>query len=117
MKYFYDGCDPNELKELIKKGCIRGVTTNVNFVVNYAKANKIQTYFEAVKPCYEIANEYNSKSIDILKQENITHLLLKTVGNEKFKENYQGLELIGKNKSWSIYKVREQIFPYTLELI
>ncbi len=59
MKYFYDGCDPEELKGLINKGCIRGVTTNVNFVVNYAKAKKIETYFDAVKPCYEIAKDCN----------------------------------------------------------
>ena len=59
MKFFYDGCDPKELDELIKKGCIRGVTTNVNFVVNYAKEKNINNYFDAVFPCYEIAKNYN----------------------------------------------------------
>mgnify|MGYP001169188418 CR=1 FL=1 len=60
MNYFYDGCIPKELEQLIKKGCIRGVTTNVNFVVDYAKSENINSYFEAVRPCYEIAKKHNS---------------------------------------------------------
>ena len=56
MKYFYDGADPDEFKEVINKGCISGVTTNVNFVVDYATKKSIGSYFEAIKPLHEIAS-------------------------------------------------------------
>ena len=55
MKYFYDGCDPGQLKEILEKGCVSGVTTNVNFVIDYAKESNINSYFEAVKPIHKIA--------------------------------------------------------------
>tara|TARA_Y100000589_G_scaffold162957_1_gene154809 strand:- start:2338 stop:3033 length:696 start_codon:yes stop_codon:yes gene_type:complete len=59
MKYFYDGCDPNELDEILEKGCISGVTTNVNFVIDYAKKEQISSYFKAVEPIYNIAVSSN----------------------------------------------------------
>ena len=55
MKYFYDGCNPEELSDVLKKGCISGVTTNVNFVIDYAKKENISSYFNAVLPTYEVA--------------------------------------------------------------
>ncbi len=55
MQYFYDGCDPNEVKELIEKGCVTGLTTNVNFVVDYASKNGFTSYFDAIQPIYELA--------------------------------------------------------------
>jgi len=60
MDYFYDGCDPNQLEVLIEKGIIRGVTTNVNFVIDYAKENSISSYFDAVLPIYNVAKSFNS---------------------------------------------------------
>lgn len=59
MQFFYDGANPKELEEVIKKGCISGVTTNVNFVVDYASKNSINNYFDAIKPTYEIAASDN----------------------------------------------------------
>ena len=50
MKYFYDGADPSEFEDAVNKGCISGVTTNVNFVVDYAAKNSIKSYFEAIMP-------------------------------------------------------------------
>ena len=32
MKYFYDGADPEELRDILNKGIISGITTNINFV-------------------------------------------------------------------------------------
>lgn len=55
MKYYYDGCDPGELQEILEKGCVSGVTTNVNFVIDYAKKTNINSYFKAVQPIYNIA--------------------------------------------------------------
>ena len=59
MDYFYDGCDPKQLEVLIEKGIIRGVTTNVNFVIDYAKENSISSYFNAVLPIYNVAKSFN----------------------------------------------------------
>ena len=44
-----------ELQNLLSKGCIRGVTINVNFVIDYAKKNSISKYFDAIIPSYEVA--------------------------------------------------------------
>ena len=55
MDYYYDGCDPKELSTLLEKGCIKGVTTNVNFVIDYAKDKSIKSYFDAITPSYEVA--------------------------------------------------------------
>lgn len=60
MEYYYDGCDPKQLEALIEKGVIRGVTTNVNFVIDYAKANSISSYFKAILPSYNIAKSNNN---------------------------------------------------------
>ena len=57
MEYFYDGACPKEFSEIISKGCIKGITTNVNFVVDYAKSQNIDNYFSAIKPLYDIAKE------------------------------------------------------------
>ena len=59
MKYFYDGADPSEFEDAVNKGCISGVTTNVNFVVDYAAKNSIKSYFEAIMPLYQIAVNQN----------------------------------------------------------
>ena len=56
MKYYYDGADPSEFSKIVNKGFISGITTNVNFVVDYASKNSINSYFEAIKPLYEIAS-------------------------------------------------------------
>ncbi len=55
MKYFYDGADPKELSEVLSKGIISGITTNVNFVVDYASKKSFTSYFDAIFPLYEIA--------------------------------------------------------------
>ena len=59
MKYFYDGCCPQEFSEVLAKGCISGVTTNVNFVIDYAKKNHINSYFAAINPLYQAACSTN----------------------------------------------------------
>ena len=56
MKYYYDGADPSEFSKIVNKGFISGITTNVNFVVDYATKNSINSYFEAIKPLYRIAS-------------------------------------------------------------
>ena len=56
MKYYYDGVDPSEFSKIVNKGFISGITTNVNFVVDYASKNSINSYFEAIKPLYRIAS-------------------------------------------------------------
>ena len=56
MKYYYDGADPSEFSKIVNKGFISGITTNVNFVVDYASKNSINSYFEAIKPLYRIAS-------------------------------------------------------------
>ena len=59
MKYFYDGADPEELKEILNKGIISGITTNINFVVNYASKKSFSSYFDAIFPLYELACSTN----------------------------------------------------------
>ena len=56
MKYYYDGADPSEFSKIVNKGFISGITTNVNFVVDYASKYSINSYFEAIKPLYEIVS-------------------------------------------------------------
>ena len=59
MKYFYDGADPKELNDILSKGIISGITTNVNFVVDYASKKSIGSYFDAILPIYEVASATN----------------------------------------------------------
>lgn len=48
---------------------------------------------------------YNPDSIEIIKENNISHLLLKKItSNEKFNE-FKGIKLLNENKSWALFKV------------
>ena len=59
MKYFYDGADPEEFRDILNKGIISGITTNINFVVDYASKRAFSSYFDAIFPLYELACSTN----------------------------------------------------------
>ena len=76
MKYFYDGADPDEFKEVINKGCISGVTTNVNFVVDYATKKSAKIILRGLRAISDFEYEVQLASMNRSMQPDIESVFM-----------------------------------------
>ena len=105
MKYFYDGADPVEFEDAVNKGCISGVTTNVNFVVDYAtkirvaadkKAVDISNVKMSMNPFCEIAVE---EAIRLKEKKLATEIIAVSIGPKGCQETLRTAMAMGCDKS------------------
>ena len=91
MKYFYDGADPEEFRDILNKGIISGITTNINFVVDYASKRSFSSYFDAIFPLYELACSTNkclpflSKQLEVVEELISSAIQIKSKFNDGIK--------------------------------